>query len=196
MEPVGKGLDRFMESLVGEGDEATKKAMRAAMVNVRWENAVRDVYKDEEQATYILDHVNAVYIMSADAVVKDASAKGTFSGSRGGAQLVVYSDDSLVRSDLDARQEFLKIKLREQGEQVESFKIIASRFDMKDRHPFKKEGKRDGENSRTSEDMEYGQDLLSEEACEEILRKVEEVEDPSVREALKKAINFVSQSIE
>lgn len=196
MELVGKGLERFLDGLAAEGDDASKKAVRAAMVNVMWENAVKEVYKDEGQADYILDHVNAVYIMSADAKVKGAGAKGSSGAAGEGTQLVVYSDDSMVRSDLDARQEFLKMRLREQGEQVESFKIIASRFDMKDRHPFRKEGERTKLGGHVSPDEGEERESLSKEGCEDILKKVGEIEDPSVREALKKAVNSLSQSIE
>lgn len=196
MELVGKGLERFLDGLATEGDDASKKAVRAAMVNVMWENAVKDVYKDEAQAAYILDHVNAVYIMSADAEVKGADAKGSSCATGGGTQLVVYSDDSMVRSDLDARQEFLKMRLREQGEQVESFRIIASRFDMKDRHPFRKEGERAKLGGHVEPEEEEKWEPLSEEGCEGILKKVGEIDDPSVREALKKAVNSFSQSAE
>ena len=74
--------------------------------------------------------------MAADEVVKGATTKASHTGT--GAQLVVYADDSLIRSDLDARQEFLKMKLKEQGEHVETFKILPSRFEMKAHHPFRR----------------------------------------------------------
>ncbi|MFQ9180755.1 MAG: phosphoadenosine phosphosulfate sulfotransferase [Eggerthella lenta] len=103
-------------------------------MNVAWRNAVEAVYKDAAQM--VLDHVNAVYIMAADEVVKGTPTRASHAGT--GAQLVVYADDSLIRSDLDARQEFLKMKLKEQGEHVETFKILPSRFEMKARHPFRR----------------------------------------------------------
>ena len=51
--------------------------------------------------------------------------------------LVVYADDSMVRSELDNRQELLKMKFNEQGEDVELFKIVPSTRDMKNQHPFR-----------------------------------------------------------
>ena len=53
--------------------------------------------------------------------------------------LVVYCDDAMIRSDIDARQEMLKIRLNEQGEHVALFSIKPARFDMKARHPFREE---------------------------------------------------------
>lgn len=133
MRKLGESINELMAALAA-GDDASRKAQRAAAVNVAWRNAVEAVYKDAAQM--VLDHVNAVYIMAADEVVKGATTKASHTGT--GAQLVVYADDSLIRSDLDARQEFLKMKLKGQGEHVETFKILPSRFEMKARHPFRR----------------------------------------------------------
>ena len=111
MRKLGESINELMAALAA-GDDASRKAQRAAAVNVAWRNAVEAVYKDAAQM--VLDHVNAVYIMAADEVVKGATTKASHTGT--GAQLVVYADDSLIRSDLDARQEFLKMKLKEQGD--------------------------------------------------------------------------------
>lgn len=107
MRKLGESINELMAALAA-GDDASRKAQRAAAVNVAWRNAVEAVYKDAAQM--VLDHVNAVYIMAADEVVKGATTKASHTGT--GAQLVVYADDSLIRSDLDARQEFLKMKLK------------------------------------------------------------------------------------
>ena len=133
MRKLGESINELMAALAA-GDDASRKAQRAAAVNVAWRNAVEAVYKDAAQM--VLDHVNAVYIMAADEVVKGTPTRASHAGT--GAQLVVYADDSLIRSDLDARQEFLKMKLKEQGEHVETFKILPSRFEMKARHPFRR----------------------------------------------------------
>ena len=91
MRKLGESINELMAALAA-GDDASRKAQRAAAVNVAWRNAVEAVYKDAAQM--VLDHVNAVYIMAADEVVKGATTKASHTGT--GAQLVVYADDSLI----------------------------------------------------------------------------------------------------
>lgn len=112
-------LGSMLESMAGN-DEAQRKARRAAQVQQEWKSAIERVYRDA--ADFVLDHTNAVYILKEN----------------GRLCVIVYADDSLVRSDIDARQEFIKMALREYGEHVDSFRIIASRLGMKERHPFRK----------------------------------------------------------
>ena len=154
-------------------------------MNVAWRNAVEAVYKDAAQI--VLDHVNAVYIMAADEVVKGATTKASHAGT--GAQLVVYADDSLIRSDLDARQEFLKMKLKEEGEHVETFKILPSRFEMKARHPFRRP-EADGATARSArtDREETPRTPLSPEEEAALEASVGAVESPTVRRALERAI--------
>ena len=155
MRKLGESINELMAALAA-GDDASRKAQRAAAVNVAWRNAVEAVYKDAAQM--VLDHVNAVYIMAADEVVKGTPTRASHAGT--GAQLVVYADDSLIRSDLDARQEFLKMKLKEQGEHVETFKILPSRFEMKARHPFRRP-EEDGATARSARASRPKRKLLS-----------------------------------
>lgn len=184
MRKLGESINELM-TVLAAGDDASRKAQRAAAVNVAWRNAVEAVYKDA--AEMVLDHVNAVYIMAADEVVKGAPTKASHTGT--GAQLVVYSDDSLIRSDLDARQEFLKMKLKEQGEHVETFKILPSRFDMKSRHPFRRAeaGGGGARSARPVRDEAPRVPLTSEEQAA-LEASVDAVESPTVRRALERAI--------
>lgn len=184
MRKLGESINELMAALAA-GDDASRKAQRAAAVNVAWRNAVEAVYKDAAQM--VLDHVNAVYIMAADEVVKGATTKASHTGT--GAQLVVYADDSLIRSDLDARQEFLKMKLKEQGEHVETFKILHSRFEMKDRHPFRR-AEEDGavERAARASREETPRTPLSPEEEAALEASVGAVESPTVRRALERAI--------
>lgn len=184
MKKLGDGLNELM-SVLGTADEATRKAARSAEVNVRWRGAVEAVYKDA--AELVLDHVNAVYVMSADEV---EGGRPTPPTPDGGSVLVVYSDDSLIRSDLDARQEFLKMKLNEQGEHVEAFKIMPSRFDMKARHPFRRDKDDVGGPANTAMRNHLSEPLetLDEEARAHLEAQVETVENPAVKAALLKAM--------
>lgn len=182
MKKIGQGLNELMASL-GVGDEGSAKARRAALVNVMWRNAVEAVYK--EASSMVLDHINAVYIMRA-ADIDDARVADRVTD--GGTVLVVYSDDSLIRSDLDARQEFLKMKINEQGERVEAFCIKPSRFDMKARHPFSRQG--ESRNTAKVRSLSTSRKIhpLTVEQIDELEARVSVVEDPTVRKALIKAM--------
>lgn len=203
MKKIGAGVKELMAALGGT-DDVARKAARAAEVNVVWRNAVEAVYGDA--ASLVLAHVNAVYILDADAVVagsRDGSSRARpipEAGNcrppqskkqqpAGGAQLVVYSDDSLIRSDIDARQEFLKMRLREQGEHVETFKILPSRFDMKARHPFVAKEDAGAAQSLRSAGGEAPSEPLTPQQREQLEQQALQVENPSVRSALLKAID-------
>ena len=181
MKRLDESVKSVYDSLAGVSDDAGRVAARAAEVRMKWKNAVQDVYGPS--APLILDHTNAVYIMAAEESVKGFQKEGSSVQSEG-TQLVVYADDSLVRSDLDARQEFLKMKLREQGERIGVMKIIASRFEMKERHPFKRE----------EEDLVFGGESLPESSMDErtfhqLLKEADLIEEEALKEALKKAIS-------
>lgn len=93
----------------------TNRAFRAAEVERKYVAAIQQVYGDK--ADFVLKHTNAVYIMSDDE----------------GKSLTIYTDDSLVKTDLDNRQELIKIALYQQGEQIERYRLFSSRGSMKAR---------------------------------------------------------------
>lgn len=105
-------------------------------------------------------------------------------------QLIVYSDDSMVRSDLDARQEFLKMKLREAGEHVERFKILPSKMDMRTRHPFlDEEGNlKEGPSTTAPRDDGFEKLEVSADAFDALIGQVGEIENDRVKRSLDKAI--------
>ena len=169
-------MKRLSESIkscldaVGVNDESARKARRAAEVQQAWKSAVEKVYQDA--APFVLSHINAVYILKENGV----------------SCAVVYADDSLIRSDIDARQEFLKMALAEVGEHFETFRILASRFSMKERQPFA-ETSIDGNEYDPSRIFEKtrrapisDEDRIRVDAC------VESIEDEKVRTALKRAM--------
>ncbi len=170
MKKLGDGLTEALFHL--GATDADRIARRTAIVHTRWKEAVVLVYKDAAQL--VLDHVNGVVIKKEE----------------GFDTLIIYSDDSLIRSDLDTRQEFLKMKLKVLGENVEVFKILPSKFDMKNRHPFKprqedfcQHERATGETSSAQRDVE-----LSGEQKDMIATHAAEVEDERVRRALVEAM--------
>ena len=175
-----RDLLSVLEKELGGMPASAIQSQRVAEVHQRWKTAVEHVYGGS--SGLILDHTNAVYIMSPEAS-NDPAAKKV---SPGKTLLVVYSDDAMVRSDIDARQEFLKMRLNEQGEHVEVFSIKASRQGMKSRHPFKDgifgASSREDDGSRTYEKTLSVDDAVS------LSHVAEEVGNPKLRESILKAI--------
>lgn len=182
MKNINNGLKDLLSTLK-EADDFEFKAQRSAAVYVMWKNAVEAVYKDLSQL--ILGHINAVYVMKADEVKKSRSPVNI---SQKATVLVVYCDDSMVRSDLDARQEFLKIKFNEQGERVEGFTILPSQFDMKKRHPYAVRPEDNYLISMQSNKINLEKIDISSQEQEFIETSVSSIENNKLRESLKNAM--------
>lgn len=157
---LSQGIYSAFEELYGSPAEA-RKQLRAAEVENLYQTAVEEVFK--KAAALVLKHTNAVYAFEENGIKK----------------FVVYSDDSSIRSSLDARQELLKISLFKQGLQFSYFKVLPAQKSIKTRHPF--------ENARISPQKPVLREL-SEQELAEIEEFVAPIEDEKVREAFKKAV--------
>ena len=153
-------------------DEAALKMRRALIVQGMFREALEQVYK--ETAPYMLSHINAVYIKKDESTDKK--------------ELIIYADDSLVRADLDARQEFIKAALFAKGEDISTVRFIASRGNVKKRHPFVEIKDNDYDNlqylvyfAQTHHPLDEGQEAAVEAASELI-------EDPRVAQSFSKAM--------
>lgn len=188
MRKLAVDVEKLIASWERDGS-FSRKEMRAAMVNKKWEYAVRAVFKDAAQ--FVLDHINAVYVVSGE----QGATLRRFDRSRSEAQdavagvtgkvVAVYSDDSMVRSELDNRQELLKMKMHEQGEQVEALRIIPSTRDMKGRRPFALENEKSRQQNASANRPSVP---LSDEEFAEVSKRVSSVEDPLIRRALLRAM--------
>lgn len=179
MARLGDGLQQLLKNL-GEAGAQAARAQRVAEVHVRWRRAVEAVYRSS--AALVLDHTNAVYIMRPDQANDPMSARVP----KGRTLLVVYCDDAMIRSDLDARQEMLKIRLNEQGEHVEAFSIKPARFDMKARHPFREDAERSARASAASTPVEP---LIDHAAADRLRAQAQGVENRRLRESILKALD-------
>ena len=179
MARLGDGLQQLLQGLGEQGAQAAK-SRRVAEVHVRWRMATEAVYGPS--APLILDHTNAVYIMRPDKANDPAAA----SVPQGKTLLVVYCDDAMIRSDIDARQEMLKIRLNEQGEHVALFSIKPARFDMKARHPFREEAARAAQ--QAAQAARTPEPLISSEAAARLREQAAGVEDKRLRESILKAL--------
>ena len=170
METISSGIQGALETLSPNGPAAAK-TMRAARVKQLWKEAVIEVYK--KNALMVLSSINAVYILREDE----------------GNALIVYSEDSLVRAELDTNQELLKIKMREKGERIDVFRICVPRFDMKKRHPYREDESceiRELIQQKTRDQIRA--EKLTEIQQESIKSKAEKIPNSSIRESFIRAM--------
>ncbi|MVN55959.1 hypothetical protein GO744_07335, partial [Gordonibacter sp. ResAG-50] len=116
MRKLKADLDRLKATLE-EKNPSGAEALRFAEVNDLWRNAVGAVFGGDS-ADLVLDHTNSVYVMSGEQggnLRRFDRPRSETQGSVAGKVLAVYCDDSMVRSELDNRQELLKMKFKEQG---------------------------------------------------------------------------------
>lgn len=166
MKKLGFEVRRVTSGLAAR-DDSSRVARRAAEVQALWKDALQQLYK--ENAPYMLQHTNAVYIKKEN----------------GSKHLIVYMDDGAARSDIHCQQHFILTWLQEMhGEKVDVFKILPSRFDMRNRHPYETTEDKTAESPRKTTLR-----ALSEKEKEEVERVSSTVENESVRRALRKAMS-------
>ena len=160
---MARSLQNCLGSVLEElfkSNEEVRKQYKTAQLEDLFQEVVEDVFKNA--AFLVLQHVNAVYLFEE----------------KGIRQLVVYTDDSSVRSSLDARQGLLKIFLLKRGISYDAAKFLPSQRSIKMRHPYK--------NAKTRPLEAEIRELTAEE-----LKEAEEfasfIEDEMVKEAFKKA---------
>ena len=159
-------------------------------MNDLWKNAVAAVFGGDS-AALVLDHTNSVYVMSGEQggnLRRFDRPRSETQGPVAGKVLAVYCDDSMVRSELDNRQELLKMKFKEQGEDVEALRILPSTRDMKNRHPFREEPARPGGPAPSFVRPARTARALTEEQLAAVHQSADHVEDPAVRRALYRAL--------
>ena len=160
MVSLSSGINAALEELF-ESDEEARKNYRIVQLEDVFQEVTQVVFK--RGASLVLKHVNAVYLFEEKGVKK----------------FVIYSDDSSVRSSLDARREFLKIHLFKQGIVFDEMSILPAQRTIKGRHPF--------ENAPKMAQKPVLRDLTAEEMAE-IEEFVAPMENEIVKEAFKQAL--------
>ena len=166
MKKAGAGVQRLVANLAGD-DEQARINLRANQVRDRYRRVMEAVYRD--QARLFLAHTNNVYIMT-----------------KGGVRtLIAYVDESIYAAELNAQRELIKLRLLELfGEDVEQFEIHVSRGRYKSNHPFLADAP---EGPGTAGAKPAAIPLTQDESAY-VDETVSAVEDPRLREALRKAM--------
>lgn len=194
MRKLADGIETLLQRL-GSVDSAAAEALRYERVNRLWGQAVEGAFGPA--ARLVLDHTNVVYVMTPDQAAElrrfDRS-RAVMQRSYGGNVLVVYADDSTVRSEIDARQQLLAMKCRQLGTPVEGVVILPSTGGMKLRHPFRREESTPGSQRGESSDQQTPSEPLSPEERQQLEAAVQTVENERLRAAMRRAIgaNFES----
>lgn len=163
-----------LSARLGNSDSNARIARRAAEVHAMLKDALEHVYR--ENAPYVLDHVNAVYI-------KNEKKPGCREGEGNYKALYIYMDDGNYRSDVHSQQHFILLWLKERyGEDIDVFKTLPSRMGMKERHPYAQIAAHAREKQGRLPSVP-----LNAEEMEEVRAQGDLIEDPRLKEAFIKA---------
>ncbi len=83
-----------------------------------------------EMAAYLLAHTNAFYIRRDETPRKGPDKDKPY------IVCEVCVDDAMAKSEINMRQELIKLALASEGIHFEEFRIITARGGMRSRHPF------------------------------------------------------------
>lgn len=120
-------LSSLNNALLSQIDPDLVKAARAARIQTAFAEALMASMETPETGTYMLRHIQGVYVMRDDAPRKSGKVP---------IVLRIYSDDSVVRAELDARQEWIRLQLARRGIRYDKMIIHASKYGMRKRRPF------------------------------------------------------------
>lgn len=114
-------------TMLSQIDPDLAKAARAARIQGAFAEALMAACETPEVGLFMLSHIQGVYILRDDAPCK---------GGKAPILLRVYSDDSVVRAELDARQEWIRLQLGRRNITYDKMVIHASKYGMRERRPF------------------------------------------------------------
>ena len=182
---VGVGINSFLHEL-DESDEASKKAFRTAKVQNLFKDCIEYIYKDS--AFLILQSVNAVYILNE----KDKGMlKKAQSNAKNIKRLIIYTNDSMVYSDLDARQEQLKLWFNDQGERLDKLELISSKFQMRRRFPYKNDVELLKKNVMAQKNEK--REVIDEQTALLLKEKIKDIDDEKLAKSLQDLIDANSK---
>lgn len=109
------------------------KMVRVSRYREAYANAVQRTWRENaEAARFMLNHTNAFYIR------KDERPRKGPDKDKPRILCEVCVDDPIARTELNMRQEILRLALAHEGIQYDEFRIIPAKMGMRNRHPFAK----------------------------------------------------------
>lgn len=157
MNSLSGAMKSVLDSVAGSGAVAAK-ARRAAQVKKMWAEAVEPIF---------LEHTNSVYI------IREGDRK----------VLIVYVDESIFATELNARRELIKLKFLERfNERLDEFRILVSRGKYRMHYAYRTEEEEPFyiEKSRPCR--------LSSEKLAELETQASQISDEKLRNSLLKAM--------
>ena len=122
-------LSEINSEFVDTLDSSFKKMLVAKQVENAFARAICKVFGNMDAARFVLLRVQSVYVMRDTRPYKRGAHVDVY--------LYVYSSDSTVRSELDMRQEWIRIALASENIHYDKMKVYASKLGMKKREPYK-----------------------------------------------------------
>ena len=150
---------------------------KARSIRERFADSICHVFKPEA-AVLVLSHVQGVFLREETKPCKD-----DFEVVR--RVLEIHSDDSTVKSELDARQESIKMQMMKRGLFYDDTRLKASRGMMRQNAPF----------AVRVEELQGVQERLAawepshDMSADEVDALVAEVSDERLREVIRRALN-------
>ena len=145
-----------LKSIGIDNDDLIRKNKRISQVKEIWKSVA---------SPYILKHTNNVIILNDE---------------KSGKKLIVYVDNSLVATEINARRELIRLKiLQEFNEMIDSFEIHVSYGRYKKNYIFNEEEVRP--------DEDYRKEAISPEAALRIEDKISKMENKELKDAINRA---------
>lgn len=124
-------LSDALNELMGDFGVDSRKLLAVARNKDAYRSAIHDIWKDEEAASLVLEHTNAVYVRDDEHPKVGKVGEGT------PKVFEACIDDALIRSEMDTHKELLAVALKRAGLEFDSIRIVPARWGMRDKHPFK-----------------------------------------------------------
>ena len=150
---------------------------KARSIRERFADSICHVFKSEA-AVLVLSHVQGVFLRE-----ETKPCKGDLAVTR--RVLEIHSDDSLVKSELDARQDSIKNQMMQRGLVYDDTRLVSSRGKMRQNAPFAvRVEELQGVQERIAS-WEPSHNLTA----EEVDALVADVSDERLREVIRRALN-------
>lgn len=125
-----KDLSVVLKNAIAKLGGDSSKLLAIAKNNLAYKNAIKTIWKDEQSHKFILHNTNALYVR------EDTRPRKGPNKDKPVYVVDVAIGDPVVRSEIDTHRELIQLQMMMSGMNFDSINIIASKGNMKNRHPF------------------------------------------------------------